>query len=237
VGAGLEGQSDPLQPPTHAKSSHPSEAAGPRRFRLRAWTTPHLMLDEAALPRYRDWHSGTVGCMLSLDRKSFKDASAPMAGGTARGSKFIFGLVIFSSAFLLFQVEPVIGKNLLPWFGGAAGMWIVCLLFFQVLLLLGYLYAHLLTRIFSAGTQVRIHTALLVASLLSLPILPKSSWKLSTAFRPAFHILLLLVGTVGCPIFCRPPPAPSCRRGMRAEVRGAPLTGFTRSPTPAQCWR
>ena len=98
-------------------------------------------------------------------------------------SKFIYGLVIFSSAFLLFQVQPLLGKIILPWFGGAAGVWIVCLLFFQVVLLLGYFYAHLLTRKFSPRTQVRIHAALLAASLLLLPIVPKDSWKPSTPFR------------------------------------------------------
>ena len=75
------------------------------------------------------------------------------------GSKLIYGLVIFSSAFLLFQVQPMLGKMILPWFGGSAGVWIVCLLFFQVVLLLGYFYAHWLTQKFSARSQVRIHAA------------------------------------------------------------------------------
>ena len=116
-------------------------------------------------------------------------------------SKFIYGLVIFSSAFLLFQVQPLLGKMILPWFGGSAGLWIVCLLFFQFVLLLGYLYAHLLTRRFRARTQTRIHAALLCASLLVLPILPKDSWRPSTPFDPALHILLLLGATVGLPYF------------------------------------
>ncbi|MGO8790800.1 MAG: fused MFS/spermidine synthase [Terriglobia bacterium] len=116
-------------------------------------------------------------------------------------SKFIYVLVIFSSAFLLFQVQPLLGKIILPWFGGSAGLWIVCLLFFQFVLLLGYLYAHLLTRRFRARTQTRIHAALLCASLLVLPILPKDSWRPSTPFDPALHILLLLGATVGLPYF------------------------------------
>ena len=116
-------------------------------------------------------------------------------------SKLIYGLVIFSSAFLLFQVQPLLGKMILPWFGGAAGVWIVCLLFFQVVLLLGYLYAHLLTRIFPARTQTLVHAGLLAASVLVLPILPKNSWKPSDPFHPAFHILWLLGATVGLPYF------------------------------------
>jgi hypothetical protein len=116
-------------------------------------------------------------------------------------SKFIYGLVIFSSAFLLFQVQPILGKIILPWFGGAAGVWIVCLLFFQSVLLLGYFYAHGLTRKFRAPTQVRIHAALLLVSLLTLPIVPKHSWVPAASSDPAFHILWLLGATVGLPYF------------------------------------
>src|SRR5580692_3920088 len=115
------------------------------------------------------------------------------------GSKLIYGLAIFASAFLLFQVQPLVAKIILPWFGGAAAVWIVCLLFFQVVLLLGYLYAHLLTRSFGSQTQGQIHAALLVASLLLLPILPKSSWKPTASEDPVFPILAFLGITVGVP--------------------------------------
>src|SRR5579863_5446502 len=102
-----------------------------------------------------------------------KERSASMATGSASPFKLLYGLVIFSSAFLLFQVQPMLGKIMLPWFGGAAEVWIVCLLFFQVALLLGYYYAHLLTRALPARTQIRAHAGLLSLSLLLLPILPK----------------------------------------------------------------
>jgi hypothetical protein len=113
----------------------------------------------------------------------------------------IYGLAIFSSAFLLFLVQPLIAKIILPRFGGTAAVWIVCLLFFQVVLLLGYLYAHLLARNFRLQTQGRIHAALLAASLLALPILPKSASKPTIAPDPVFHILALLGFTVGLPYF------------------------------------
>ncbi len=116
-------------------------------------------------------------------------------------SKFSFGLVIFSSAFLLFQVQPMLGKMILPWFGGSAGVWIVCLLFFQVVLLLGYCYAHLLVRAFRVPAQGRIHAALLAVSLLALPIMPRESWKPLTSALPALHILGVLTLTVGLPYF------------------------------------
>src|SRR5215470_12711223 len=111
------------------------------------------------------------------------------------------GLTIFLSALLLFQVEPLIGKIILPWFGGVAAVWTVCLLFFQVLLLLGYLYAHLLTQHFARRTQGWIHTALLAASLLVLPILPRNSLKPAGPEHPALHILEVLTLAVGLPFF------------------------------------
>ncbi len=115
--------------------------------------------------------------------------------------RLLHALTIFVSAFLLFQVEPLIAKMILPWFGGVATVWTVCLLFFQSLLLLGYLYAHLLTRRFVPRTQGWLHAGLLAASLLVLPILPKDSWKPLGPEHPALHILWVLLLTVGLPFF------------------------------------
>ena len=115
--------------------------------------------------------------------------------------KSLNALTIFVSAFLLFQVEPLIAKMILPWFGGVAAVWTVCLLFFQVVLLLGYLYAHLLTRRLMVRMQGWLHASLLAASLLILPILPKDSWKPTGPEHPALHILWVLVLTVGLPFF------------------------------------
>jgi SAM-dependent methyltransferase len=115
--------------------------------------------------------------------------------------KVLNALTIFVSAFLLFQVEPLIAKIILPWFGGVAAVWTVCLLFFQVVLLLGYFYAHLLTRHLGPRTEGWLHAGLLAASLLVLPILPKDSWKPLGPEHPALHILWVLVLTVGLPFF------------------------------------
>ena len=104
----------------------------------------------------------------------------------------LYAVTIFLSAFLLFQVQPLIAKIILPWFGGAAAVWTVCLLFFQLVLFLGYFYAHLLTRNFRPKTQGRIHAALLALGFLALPILPKDHWKLVGAAHPALHVLLVL---------------------------------------------
>src|SRR5215472_4616716 len=103
-------------------------------------------------------------------------------------------LTIFVSAFLLFQVEPLIAKIILPWFGGVAAVWTVCLLFFQVVLLLGYLYAHLLTQL-SLRIQSWFHGVLLATSIFVLPILPKDSWKPTGPEHPTAQIFWVLALT------------------------------------------
>lgn len=115
--------------------------------------------------------------------------------------RLLNALTIFVSAFLLFELEPLIAKIILPWFGGVAAVWTVCLLFFQTVLLLGYLYAHLLTRRFGWRMQGWLHVGLLAASLLALPILPKNSLKPLGPEHPALHILWVLMLTVGLPFF------------------------------------
>ena len=112
-----------------------------------------------------------------------------------------YAVTIFVSAFLLFQVQPIVAKIILPWLGGAAAVWSVCLLFFQSVLLLGYLYAHLLSSKIPAQWQGRVHTALLGASLFVLPILPSNRWKPTGSEDPALEVLLLLTVTVGLPYF------------------------------------
>src|SRR6266542_3732536 len=113
----------------------------------------------------------------------------------------LYALTIVVSAFLLFQVQPVIAKIILPWFGGSAAVWATCLLFFQVVLLLGYLYAHWLVRALKPKTQSYIHAGVLAISLAALPILPGPSWKPTGVEDPALRILLLLSATVGLPYF------------------------------------
>jgi len=103
-------------------------------------------------------------------------------------------------AFLLFQVQPVISKFILPWFGGSPGVWTTCMVFFQVVLFLGYAYAHALTRL-SRKWQGIIHAALVLAALACLPVSPSDVWKPTGTEEPAGRILLLLLATVGLPYF------------------------------------
>ncbi|MDQ6759183.1 MAG: fused MFS/spermidine synthase [Acidobacteriota bacterium] len=111
----------------------------------------------------------------------------------------IFALTIFLSAFLLFLIQPLIARMILPWFGGTAAVWTTCLMFFQTTLLLGYLYADWSTRRLRPRTQALLHIALLFVSLLALPILPSAGWRPSGYEQPGLRIVLLLAVTVGGP--------------------------------------
>src|SRR5438132_1332017 len=109
----------------------------------------------------------------------------------------LYACTIFLSAFLLFQVQPLIAKIILPWFGGSAAVWSAAMLFFQVSLLAGYAYAHVLIRSTKARAQVTIHALLLAVSCLILPILPSATWKPTVAGDPTLRILVLLGATIG----------------------------------------
>jgi hypothetical protein len=91
--------------------------------------------------------------------------------------KVLFGCTIFSSAFLLFAIQPMIAKTILPWFGGAASVWITALLFFQVVLLLGYLYAYGISRL-PGRVQAAVHIALLALAAATLPLAPNPALSL-----------------------------------------------------------
>jgi hypothetical protein len=112
-----------------------------------------------------------------------------------------YGLTIFLGAFLLFQVQPLIAKYILPWFGGGPGVWTTCMLFFQLLLLGGYTYAHLLTRKLKPRGQAIVHLILLGAALASLPITPREALKPDGTGNPTLQILLLLTVSLGLPYF------------------------------------
>ena len=106
---------------------------------------------------------------------------------------------IFLGSFLLFLVQPLVARQMLPWFGGAASVWTVCMVFFQVALLAGYAYAHLVTRYVAPRPRAALHVALLTLSLLWLPIAADASWKPAGDGAPAPRILLFLLATIGLP--------------------------------------
>jgi hypothetical protein len=95
----------------------------------------------------------------------------------------------------------MMGKMVLPWFGGSASVWTTCMLFFQALLLIGYLYTHWLVNKLSAKHQSWLHGLLLLACLLILPIGASEAWKPQGAENPTLQILGLLVVSIGLPYF------------------------------------
>jgi SAM-dependent methyltransferase len=119
--------------------------------------------------------------------------------GQRPASLGLYAATIFFSAFLLFEVEPIIAKIVLPWFGGSAAVWTTCLLFFQTVLLGGYLYAHVAMRRLAPRTQVWVHIGLLAVSLLALPVIPSAGWKPMGNEDPSWRILGLLAVTLGLP--------------------------------------
>ena len=112
-----------------------------------------------------------------------------------------YALTIFLSAFLLFQVQPMIAKFILPWFGGTASVWTTCMLFFQMALLLGYCYSHFVTKRLTLKHQWFLHAILLLVALAFLPVQPSEIWKPDGSEDPTWQMLLLLGATIGFPFF------------------------------------
>ncbi|MDR3415973.1 MAG: fused MFS/spermidine synthase [Nevskia sp.] len=152
------------------------------------------------------------------------DAAQPQARPLRTGIVAVqavhFGVTILAGAFLLFQIQPLIARLIMPWFGGSAAVWTTCMLFFQVTLLAGYAYAHWLARL--AGTrQAAIHLALLTASLLCLPVLPSTWWKPAGPDDPMLRIAGLLAATVGLPYFLLASTSPLLQSWYSRTRRGA----------------
>lgn len=121
-----------------------------------------------------------------------------------------FAVTVVLSAFLLFLVQPLVGKVVLPWFGGAPAVWTTCLLFFQLVLLGGYAWSHLVVRRLQGEWQRRAHLTLLVVAVLALvvttlawgtPLVPSTSLRPEGSDSPTLHLLMLLTLSVGLPYF------------------------------------
>jgi hypothetical protein len=112
---------------------------------------------------------------------------------------WIHAVTVFAGAFLLFQVQPLIAKFILPWFGGSAAVWTTCMLFFQVALVAGYAYAHASCRWLTPRQQMVLHVVLLAAAVAMLPIVPGDMWKPGAGVEPVSHILVLLATCLGLP--------------------------------------
>lgn len=110
---------------------------------------------------------------------------------------WLYGVTVLTGALLLFLVQPLLGKWILPWFGGGPAVWAACMLFFQALLLAGYAWAHLLRWRLALGRQVLLHAAALAAAAVVLPLAPAEAWKPAPGDNPTLGVLMLLAVTVG----------------------------------------
>ncbi|QSQ22709.1 ferrichrome ABC transporter permease [Pyxidicoccus parkwayensis] len=121
-----------------------------------------------------------------------------------------YALAIFTSAFLLFGVQPLAGRYALPWFGGTPAVWTACMLFFQAALLGGYAYAHGLASRLAPRTQARVHLGLLVVAVAVLgaralwegsPVAPGPGWRPADTDLPVLRLVVMLAATIGLPFF------------------------------------
>src|SRR6266436_5413610 len=150
---------------------------------------------------------GTAASAQSTQRRAELPVPAPaIAGRFATSYALLLASTVFLGAFLLFLVEPLFAKLILPRFGGAAAVWAACLVFFQCALLLGYLYADLTSRRLTPARQSQLHIALLLLSLVFLPIARRgiapaaaaASEQSEAAEAPSLREKLLWLGLSAC---------------------------------------
>lgn len=120
----------------------------------------------------------------------------------------LFSITLFVAAALLFAVEPLVGKLLLPKFGGAPAVWNTCLVFFQASLLAGYGYAHLISRGLPRRVQIALHLIVVAAAWLALPIATSPRWLPPGGASPTPWLLAMLAASAGLPFFAVSATAP-----------------------------
>ena len=141
-------------------------------------------------------HCRKAGANINVEIR-FPIAFAIGPDYSLRARMMIYSLTVFLSAFLLFLVQPILAKYILPWFGGSPGVWNTCLLFFQVLLTAGYGLSHLLVEKFAPRRQAAALLALLLITIAFLPITPAKTWLPESLNAPTWHILRLLAASIG----------------------------------------
>jgi len=113
--------------------------------------------------------------------------------------RLLFVAAILASSFLIFLVQPMVGKRILPWFGGTPSVWTLCLAFYQTTLFVGYAYAHLLIRFAAPRAQLGIHALVVGAAFIALPVLPGDGWQPTGVEDPTANILAMLSANVALP--------------------------------------
>jgi hypothetical protein len=134
----------------------------------------------------------------------------------------VYAAAIFTSAFLLFQIQPLISKHILPWFGGSPAVWTTCLLFFQTLLFAGYAYAHASNTWLQPRHQAIFHSALILFALMFIHILPGPAWEPRGGYDPSVRILIILAISVGLPYFVLSATGPLLQAWFARSFPGRP---------------
>lgn len=130
------------------------------------------------------------------------------------------GVATVFSAFLVFQIQPVISKMILPWFGGGPAVWTSCMMFFQFMLLAGYGYAYALHRFLPLRWQAVTHASLVLVALCLLPVIPGDQWKPMDGAQPMLRIVCILLANVGLPYFLLAATAPLFQAWYAAKLPG-----------------
>jgi hypothetical protein len=142
------------------------------------------------------------------------------SGASAAAVLAVFASTLFVGSFLLFWIEPMFVKMLLPFLGGSPGVWNTAMVFFQAVLLAGYAYAHLTTRYLGARRQALLHIAFLVLTLLSLPV-TAAAWSPPTDRSPIPWIIGLMTVSIGAPFFLVAATAPLLQHWFSRTGHGA----------------
>jgi len=132
----------------------------------------------------------------------------------------LYFFIIFLSAALLFMIQPIVAKAILPWFGGGASVWTTCMMFFQVFLLAGYSYAHALTHFLSNKKQAMVHGVLVVVSFVSVPVAISNADLMLADNSPVLEIMGLLTVSIGLPYFVLSSTGPLLQRWFSYEKPG-----------------
>lgn len=132
-------------------------------------------------------------------RLSLPALAAPPASTDGGGAVALYATAIFASAFLIFLVQPMVGKRILPWFGGVPAVWTLCLAFYQSVLFLGYAYAHVVIRFVKPALQLPVHAIAVAAAFYSLPVLPSAPAEIAPEADPTALVLRILLSSVALP--------------------------------------
>jgi len=129
----------------------------------------------------------------------------------------VYGITIFTGAALLFVVQPMVGRMVLPMLGGSPAVWNTAMVFYQAVLLAGYAYAHFTTRWLGVRRQTALHTVMLVLPLFVMPVVIPHGWTPPTTHNPIPWLLAVLAMTVGVPFFVVSATSPLLQRWFSAS--------------------